>query len=503
MIEKFRKNISPPLLACVLAAVIVGYLLFVSPINGYADNGDFARVIYINGIYPLDTKNYQYTTYLTQHYGLFKYYNEHIAMLFSSQGIFVKTAVLLNKLFYSKTVFDIRFMGLVYYVFYLGAIYLLTLAVTNSNKRKNVDYVIALIVVFMFADSSLTLYFNSFFAEPVMIIAMMYITASLLLLMKKHFARSWYMLAVYFLASLALVTVKQQNAPLALSLVVVTIGIYFVYRNKLSRLLIPISCLILLGSGIATYVMITDQFSNINSYQSMTRGVMLKEQDPGNSLEKGGISRQYGLLKGDIYTQTYAATSIKSKNITKDFIPKYNFAWILKYYLTHEQQFNEMLDVAARDGYLVQIKAVGDFTKKSGAKPHQQVQYFTLYGAMMKAFFPKKFAFYMTLCVVLVALYIVIFVISVKSNEMESAIKVFMVIGYTTMVIGTFITAVVGDGDADLAKHLLMVPLSLNLIFLQIIFGILRGRVNIEKIFIINLFVNPQYLEYTYSSTGG
>ena len=373
MIEKFRKNISPPLLACVLAAVIVGYLLFVSPINGYADNGDFARVIYINGIYPLDTKNYQYTTYLTQHYGLFKYYNEHIAMLFSSQGIFVKTAVLLNKLFYSKTVFDIRFMGLVYYVFYLGAIYLLTLAVTNSNKRKNVDYVIALIVVFMFADSSLTLYFNSFFAEPVMIIAMMYITASLLLLMKKHFARSLYMLAVYFLASLALVTVKQQNAPLALSLVVVTIGIYFVYRNKLSRLLIPISCLILLGSGIATYVMITDQFSNINSYQSMTRGVMLKEQDPGNSLEKGGISRQYGLLKGDIYTQTYAATSIKSKNITKDFIPKYNFAWILKYYLTHEQQFNEMLDVAARDGYLVQIKAVGDFTKKSGAKPHQQV----------------------------------------------------------------------------------------------------------------------------------
>ena len=470
MIEKFRKNISPPLLACVLAAVIVGDLLFVSPINGYADNGDFARVIYINGIYPLDTKNYQYTTYLTQHYGLFKYYNEHIAMLFSSQGIFVKTAVLLNKLFYSKTVFDIRFMGLVYYVFYLGAIYLLTLAVTNSNKRKNVDYVIALIVVFMFADSSLT----SFFAEPVMIIAMMYITASLLLLMKKHFARSWYMLAVYFLASLALVTVKQQNAPLALSLVVVTIGIYFVYRNKLSRLLIPISCLILLGSGIATYVMITDQFSNINSYQSMTRGVMLKEQDPGNSLEKGGISRQYGLLKGDIYTQTYAATSIKSKNITKDFIPKYNFAWILKYYLTHEQQFNEMLDVAARDGYLVQIKAVGDFTKKSGAKPHQQVQYFTLYGAMMKAFFPKKFAFYMTLCVVLVALYIVIFVISVKSNEMESAIKVFMVIGYTTMVIGTFITAVVGDGDADLAKHLLMVPLSLNLIFLQIISDVLH-----------------------------
>ena len=383
MIEKFRKNISPPLLACVLAAVIVGYLLFVSPINGYADNGDFARVIYINGIYPLDTKNYQYTTYLTQHYGLFKYYNEHIAMLFSSQGIFVKTAVLLNKLFYSKTVFDIRFMGLVYYVFYLGAIYLLTLTVTNSNRRKNVDYVIALIVVFMFADSSLTLYFNSFFAEPVMIIAMMYITASLLLLMKKHFARSWYILAVYFLSSLALVTVKQQNAPLALSLVVVTIGIYFVYRNKLSRLLIPISCLILLGSGIATYVMITDQFSNINSYQSMTRGVMLKEQDPGNSLEKGGISRQYGLLKGDIYTQTYAATSIKSKNITKDFIPKYNFAWILKYYLTHEQQFNEMLDVAARDGYVVLIIVVGECTIKSGAYPHQLVQYFTLYGAMM------------------------------------------------------------------------------------------------------------------------
>lgn len=474
MIEKLRRRVSPPLLACLLAAAIVGYLLFITPINGYADNGDFARVIYINGIYPLDPKNYQYTTYLTQHYGLFQYYNEHVAMLFSSQGLFVKMAIGLNKLFYSRTIFDLRFMGLVYYGFYLGGIYLLTLALTDRTKRQLVDYVIALLVVFVFADSSLTLYFNSFFAEPVMIIAMMYITATLLLLMKKQFTRRWSLLVGYFLAAVALITVKQQNAPLALSLVVVTVGLSFVYRDKLARWVAPLICLALLGTGLATYVMITDQFSNINSYQSMTRGVLLKEADPGNSLEKGGLSRQYGLLKGDIYTQTYAATSVKSKNITADFIPQYNFAWILKYYLTHHQQFDEMLDVAARDSYLVQIKAVGDFTKDSGAKPHQQVQYFTLFGAIMKAFFPKKFAFYLTLCVVLAIIYTIIFVIGIKSNEMAVAIKAFMMIGYATMIIGTFITAVVGDGDADLAKHLLIVPLALNLMFLQIIADVLH-----------------------------
>lgn len=476
MIKNLRRWISPPLLACLLAGVIVGYLLFIPPINGYADNGDFARVIYINGIYPLDPKNYHYTTYLTQHYGLFKYYNEHVAMLFSSQGLFVKLAIGLNQLCYSRTVFDIRFMGLVYYLFYLGAIYLLTLALTDSTKRKLVDYVIALAVVLVFADSSLTLYFNSFFAEPVMIIAMMYITAAVLLLMKHHFAHAWPMLVVYGLASAALITVKQQNAPLALSLVVVTIGLSFGLRVKTARWFVPLACLALLGAGVATYALITDQFSNINTYQSMTRGVLLKEKDPGASLVKGGLSRQYGLLKGDIYTQTYSATAVKSPNITKDFLARVNFAWIFKYYLTHPQQFNEMLDVAARDGYLVQVKAVGDFTAHSGAVPHQQIHYFTLYGALMKAFFPKKFAFYLTLCVVLAALYTAVFVVGIRNNEPAVALKVFLMLGYLTMVIGTFITAVVGDGDADLAKHLLIVPLALNLIFLQLLADGLHHR---------------------------
>jgi len=187
---KFERLMPPPLLATLLCAILAGVLIFVPPINGLADNGDFYRAMYSNGIYKLLGTHYNYFDFVTQKYGLMKYYNEYSSVNFSSQPLFVKLAIGLNKLFYSKTVFDIRFMGLVNYVFYLGSIYLVTDAFTYPAKRWR-NYLIALLVVFVFGDSSFTLYFNSFFAEPQMLSMTLYSFAAILLLARHRYRHRW------------------------------------------------------------------------------------------------------------------------------------------------------------------------------------------------------------------------------------------------------------------------------------------------------------------------
>lgn len=54
--------------------------------------------------------------------------------------------------------------------------------------------------------------------------------------------------------------------------------------------------------------------------------------------------------------------------------------------------------------------------------------------------------------------------------------RFFLVAGFLTIFIFVPIISIIGDGDADLAKHLFMVPVSIDLIFLLFISDILNQR---------------------------
>lgn len=123
--------LSPAFITAVGVLLITIIALFTAPYVGMADNGDFFRSIYSNGIYfNLPDYDEQYFGYFVKQYGIFQYFNENGATLFSSQSLFIKLAIGLNKLFFSSEVFDIRFQAVIYTILYVAAIYLLIEAVT-------------------------------------------------------------------------------------------------------------------------------------------------------------------------------------------------------------------------------------------------------------------------------------------------------------------------------------------------------------------------------------
>jgi len=472
--QLFARYISPAVLATILAAVIVGVLLFVEPIHGLADNGDYYRAIFVNGLYKF--KHYQMLSYVNPKLGIMKYYNETMAVAFSSQPLFVKSAVFLNKLFYSRHVFDLRFMGLVYYVPYLGGIYLLTEGLTHPY-RKFRSYLIALLVVFVFADSSFTLYFNSFFSEPGMFVLALYVFASILLLARHRYQHETWLIILYFVSVMLLIANKQQNAPLALSFVVVSIGLFSLVRHRAQWLWLGVGITGILVTGILTYTLINKQFNDINKYQSFTHGVLMHTTDPSKKIKQQGISEQYALMQGqDYYPQNFTAIQPSSTYVQKQLNDQYSLVWIVKYYWHNPQQFKAHLDVAAQDSMITQVKSVGDYTQSSGQPAGAQVTYFTGFSAMAGAFFPQKFAFDLLLAVALALVFGVGAYRDWQRHYAAGVLRFFLVLGFLTIFVFVPIIAIIWEGDADLAKRLFMMPLSLNLIVVMFIADILNHR---------------------------
>jgi hypothetical protein len=475
----FQRHCSPAALATGVAALIVGILLFIPPVNGYADNGDFYRMMYHVGLYHRLDQPYIMVDQMNLTYGIMQHFNENNAALFSSQPLFIRPAIWLNQLVFSRVVFDIRFQALIYYVLFLGTLYLVVRALTTGRAIR--QYVVALVCVFVFADSSYTLYFNSLFGESVMVITGMAVVAALLLLAKaRPGLEKWRrggLLLLFTISAIVLITVKQQNAPLALSYLVMALGL-LPLMTKRGKFVVGGSMALLLMTGVATYALITPEFQNINSYQSMTRGVLLLDKDPGKALKDNGINPQFALLRKSTYYQSYQSVNTRSQYMQKHFINRFDFMWILRFYMSHPETFGRILDLAAKDGQLTQVKAVSNYPARSGYPKQAQTHYFTGFSTLMGTFFPAKFAFYVLFVVVFIGLYAAGAYVGFRRHQPWLIMKLAIVAGLSSIIIGVMIISVVGDGDADLAKHLFMVAQSTDWLLL-----ILLSDINNKTLF--------------------
>ena len=477
----FKKIVSPPQLAVLLIFVICLFILFIPPICGYADNGDFYRSMLSNGIYRLPSAGHDYVDFVVKKYGIFQYYNENKVIVYTSQSLFVKLALILNKLFYSSKFFDIRFLGIIYTAYFLPAIYLLVKSLTFNQKNK-AGYLIALLVVMIFGDASFILYFNSFYAEPVMIIAFIYVVGSYLALIQNKTDSHWSLFIVYFFNILILMSVKQQNAPLALSFIIMSLGLWWVPQlNKVRRVILGLSLGLILVVGIGSYTLINRDFNNINTFQSFSHGVLLQNGDPSDSLKRTGMSARYSMMRNrNYYIAKFADADPQSPAIKKDLISRLSVWWFIKYYSQNLPQFQRLLDVATKDLMVTKVNAVGNYERAYRNK-RQLFWKFASYSSIMGAFFPGKFAFLALLvifffCIYSVSFYRGIFLYGFTTNN-YGVMRFSLIVALLSIMFFVPIISIIGDGDADLAKHLLMAPLSFDMLLLIYISNLLHHNV--------------------------
>jgi hypothetical protein len=142
------------------AAIILSWQLFLPPIAGLADQGDFARIIGLFGFGAAD-KSTEYA-FLAGKYVPDPNARLHVYEQATSEYMFAGAAVLLNKLLSKDGSLDITIMGLVHVLAFLYAFHRLLLA-TAPLRAGPLIWILALLIL---TDVGYAAYWNSFYAEP-------------------------------------------------------------------------------------------------------------------------------------------------------------------------------------------------------------------------------------------------------------------------------------------------------------------------------------------------
>jgi len=207
--------------------------LFIPPLIGIADNGDFERMRYPNGISRIPTEaTDQRFNYFYSKYAIVPKPEVGIYYFHSSTHLFVGAARWLNVHLIGREVFDVRVLAAVYLIFFLLGIYLIL--VFSRKLEFKWRCLLAASLFCMFTDAAYMAYFNSFYSEPTALVALLIAAGCSLLLMDRSQGRVITLLG-YFAAVAVLITAKPMYVPFAA--LFIPFGIYlsrsvrFRYRN--------------------------------------------------------------------------------------------------------------------------------------------------------------------------------------------------------------------------------------------------------------------------------
>jgi hypothetical protein len=440
-----------PALTVLAAVIVIVAVLFLPPYIGMEDNGDFQRVTYAQGLYDLpENSELLYNGYYIKDYGVMEYFNEYGTSVYSSQFLLIHPAIWLDRLLSGNDgVFDLRCLAAVLSVYFMVVLYFFMDYLTNRLTLVGA-LLVGAVVIFVFLDTGYTAYFSLFYAEPVAFISLLACITSLLLFIDRRY-NATVLLVVFLVNGMVLTFSKQQFAPIGLLLGVMIFLFYRKGSGKIFRSMIVVFAAALIATGTLTYLLISESFTNINLYHSMTRGVMMTSEDPAQTLEAFDIDSQYELLDGTIYFDKYPEIDPENELLIDNFYSHYNVLSVMKYYAENPNSFFEMLKLAAKSAYRNR-PSMGNYEASAGYPPDTVTDTFALYSRLKLAYTPKTLGFIVLWAGVMLALLY------------KKPRKLLMVLGLIAIGLSQIVVSVVGAGDADLAKHIFLYNVAFDLV---------------------------------------
>lgn len=477
--KKIIGSLSPALWAVLLVATIGIIILFVPPINGLADNGDYFLVLDANNLYIQNPTDYSYNEYFQNLYGIRQYYNQRPSGFLSTNQIFITLAIWLNRVFFSQELFDIRFLAVTYLVALLPAIYLLTRGLTFGMSKKR-GYLLAVIVSFVFGDGTYLIYFNSFYTEAVAYIGFLYILAIIYYFFRVK-ENPFFFFSSIFVATFFFIGAHRQYYSMIIGLILMGLGLLFYVTKRVHKILL----LGALGSillGIGAVVSLNDSMTyNRDLYHAINRGVLLNDDQAEEPLLLGGINPQYSLLAGTTYYDEYSPVPLAGQTIAENLLEDTGNFWILVTYFSQGEQFLDLWKLGIQDMYLVKPNELGNYLKQDGKEAAEKANFFTLDSKIKAAIFPKTVGFFIVLALVFMGIYGIGFYRGLTTGETWLCFRFFVVLGLLASFFATFFTAIIFQGDADYTRHLFLSSVILDSLIVLLISDSLGNRLWSDK----------------------
>lgn len=428
------RSLLPPLnyvLTCAAAVILICELL-VPPVVGYADNGDFAKIL---GRYRLSSgQDFQYAD---THY-FFKEEYRYGSGFNSSERLVIAPALKLYKLTSHSGAFDIRFLGAVYGVLFLLAVFLLAPAWSSV--------VPAALAVIMFCDFMYVGYFHSFYMDAAAVVFLLLTVVFFLRAIRWH--RTFDSVAL-FVSMVLVVTSKTQYAMLGVWFAL----IFWFCRRPLCRgrkgLAAGAVVALLLTSWISFRFFSPESYSAKGPFTVIFSRILPNAANPGEALTALGLDDSWRKWIGqNAYSE---GTRLDEPEYFRPFLRLTSNRKIGAYYLRHPAEtWKQLVKYLGETGRFK--SSAGNFDSHSGQAPGTAYEGFQWTSRLKRSIFlyhgEALFAYFLGL-----SLSVPLLLLWIRDRVPEGAVAGGVVLG--AMAMTTLLVSALADVYEEVRHQLL------------------------------------------------
>ncbi|NJD01943.1 MAG: hypothetical protein FIA99_04960 [Ruminiclostridium sp.] len=471
------KLVRPEIISAFASFFILVYVLMLRPVIGVADNGDFARIMGSTGLHYITSGfDERYFGYVNREYGV----GIPIPFgggYFSTEIFIVALAVYLSQSVIPSGIFDIRYLSFVYLVVFLAALFLIVLGI--RKKWRWAGWLAAAVSVLVFSDMAYISYFNSFYGEAVTLVFLLLTAGAGIFLASSGKPRLW-VLILFFLGAAFFAGAKVQNSPAGLLAVLLGFSLTRLRKDTLWKRTVVISAACVIAVSVLSYITISRDIKICNKYQTVFYGILKNSPDPAGDLRELGLNPEYKVLAGTNYFMKDYPVDIRTPEFKKEIDSKINHLKIAGFYLKHPERLLNKLEVAAFNGFKLK-QGFGNYEKYPGVAYKTTANILSFWSNFKLITLPHTLLF----TTVFFAGFVCVLVVEYLRNK-DLQVRLFMrILAFITLTgILQFVLPVIGDGEADLSKHLFLFNVCFDLMFAAAIVYCICKSFSFLKIFI-------------------
>ena len=327
-IKKIKNEYMIETFFVIILGIILFYTLFMNPIVGKCDNGDFSRIYLQSGL--MDQAKNTSELYDGTVHRVYKI-NRLITILpwaqdWSSGVLIAKAGAILCSVFdlTESGEFNLSIQTFIYCSMYLVAVFM----ILNYKKMTKAAKIAAgIFIAVFFTDISYISYFNSFFGEAAVIVFMF----------------------LFIGTTLNIISKEKHGA------------MYFYYKDKRRLIIIAVSIITFLS--VLMFISIDSDTNMNNMYQAVFRGILTDSKNPQQDLEELGIDKNFAYLREHPFFEKNNPIDVTGEYLKENFYSKMSSVKVLKFYLTHPARMWEKMNVSAEHAYDFYNIGINNFEK--------------------------------------------------------------------------------------------------------------------------------------------
>lgn len=462
------------ILTAVVFFLFGAVLLYVPSVAGLADNTDFIRVTRPLGMIPDKNLRFFYFQRKFEYIRSFDNLGHFLKFVLypgvnessfkSTQFVFVKAAqVISGVISYLKTNrishFDITALSSMFLA--LHSISVTWLFKNLRTGKKACDFFLLLIIVTVFFCMGYLLYYNSLFGESVILWSFLLWFSALVHLLKSG-KRSYSALTLYFMSAIVFTGAKVANIPLGFLIGIFSIYFFFNTETAGKKVLVILGVSAVFAASVYFYTAIPSWMKKPNNYHSIFFGILKNSENPEEDLEKLGIDAKYAVLADTNVYVDLKGFDVFSPEFEKEVHDKAGPVEVTLYYLKNPGRMMEKLNISAEASLFIRPPYLGNYQVEDNAEILKFAGRNLVWEWLRKQFTGHAFAVITLVFVLYTSVIVHEFLLHMKTKCTSYSLFLPAKILLMVFALSQWIFPVIGNGEADLVKHMFLFNLLLD-----------------------------------------